>query len=305
MSINIMDLALRATLDPTPKLVLVNLANWSNEDGVCWPSAHRIAQRTSTSLRHTRRIMAELEQSGLISRIQRGRSGVVYQIHLAAVAELIGPAEKGGRPCPPFNMKKADAHVPLSSKRRTPMSEKADAHVRQNHQEPESKDSSTPLPSTSALDPFPIPELLPSSDLEALELPNQTRRPAAAKGKVLSEHAYLTRWWCYAFERITGSRYAFQKGKDGKILKTLLDGIKFDETLERACAYLLTPEARRWPKGAPTLGGLQTMCNQLAGQFDGEAEAKAIRAGLLPDDDVTLGYCGYWTPWETNEENVA
>lgn len=193
------------------------------------------------------------------------------------------------------------------------MSEKADTHVRQNHQEPESKDSSTPLSSTTALNSFPTeelltfecPELLPTSDLETLRLPSHARRPAAAKGRVLSEHAYLTRWWCHCFERVTGSRYAFQKGKDGKIIKALLDGIGFDETLDRACAYLLTPEARRWPKGAPTLGGLQTMCNQLAGQFDGEAEAKAIRAGLLPDDDATLGYCGYWTPWETNEENVA
>ncbi|MHB8709493.1 MAG: hypothetical protein ACYC9I_11510 [Desulfuromonadales bacterium] len=129
------------------------------------------------------------------------------------------------------------------------------------------------------------------------DLPAKQKTPKKSPPQNLSEHAWLTRWWCYAFERITGSRYAFG-AKDAKLIKGLLTAPGFDETLDRACAYLLMPEAKRWPKGAPTLGGLQMMINQLAGKFDGEAEAKAIRAGLLPDDDATIGYCGYWTPWE-------
>ena len=296
MSITIMGMVWKTPLEQTTKLVLLALADWSNETGGCWPSTHLIAQRASTSERNLRKIMANLDQSGLVSRRHRGRGGVLYQINLDMLSSLTNQVEKGGTPVPCFAGEKAALQFPLPEKRRNSSSEKAALQFPQNLKNLESKDSS------------PLFTPTPSCENQLATPPVTPAKPMTSKKNGppdLGEHTWFCRWWGYSYERITGSRYAFQKGKDGKIVKELLAGIGFDDMLDRAVTYLLTPETRRWPKGSPTLGGLQSMVNQLGGKFDGETEAKAISAGLLPDDDATLGYCGYWTPWETNEENVA
>lgn len=158
----------------------------------------------------------------------------------------------------------------------------------------------TPIPETTREESIPplfaaVPSAsLPESPREPKPRSTARRNPAANK-QTLSEHAWLSRWWCWAFAYLTGGPYAFDKKAAGIIQKLLAD-VGFDQAIERAVVYLLLPERQRFPKGAPTLEGLRIMINQLAGKFDDEIEAKAIRAGIFPGDGVP--YLAYWKPWE-------
>mgnify|MGYP000141283017 CR=1 FL=1 len=59
MSIRLMSLVWDTDLPQTEKLVLLALADWSNDDGVSWPKQSTIAQRCSlTSERSVRRLIS-------------------------------------------------------------------------------------------------------------------------------------------------------------------------------------------------------------------------------------------------------
>jgi len=60
-------------LPPTPKLVLMALADAADDHGVCWPSAATLARKCSVSTRTVRRILQELVQRGLIDTEARFR----------------------------------------------------------------------------------------------------------------------------------------------------------------------------------------------------------------------------------------
>ena len=285
MSIGLITLVLMTPLEQTTKLIMVSLADCANEDGVCWPSIDLLAIRASTSRRNVFRILAALEQSGHVSRRRRGRSGsTVFQIHVDSVAAI---AQKV-TPRAPFIKEKGDAQSTFLTKKVTPRALKGDAQSTRTIKNQESKDS-PPLfaaaPSASHPDP-----------ITAVPSKAHARRNSGSKKKAdLSEHAWLTRWWCWSFAELTGATYAYNRKAAG-IISGLLSEIGFDQTIERACAYLLLPERQRFPKGAPTLEGLRSMFNQLAGKFDDDLEAAAIRAGIFPGDDIP--FLAYWTPWE-------
>lgn len=57
------------------KAVLLSLANYANEYGECWASQATIAEGAECSVRQARRILADLEQRGLIARERRGGAG--------------------------------------------------------------------------------------------------------------------------------------------------------------------------------------------------------------------------------------
>jgi predicted ArsR family transcriptional regulator len=84
-------------LPATPKLVLLALAEHADAQGVCWPGQDRIARMCGLSVRHLRRVCADLEARGLIGIEHRpgtgaGRQTDLYRLHLA------GPDADPGQP---------------------------------------------------------------------------------------------------------------------------------------------------------------------------------------------------------------
>src|SRR5690606_24694259 len=63
---------------PGAKLVLLALANFANEHGVCWPSQETISELTSQGVRTVRRHLATLEEMGMIARQARIREDGTY-----------------------------------------------------------------------------------------------------------------------------------------------------------------------------------------------------------------------------------
>ncbi|WP_337158161.1 helix-turn-helix domain-containing protein [Pseudomonas putida] len=62
-------------MSPAQKSVLISLADNANDDGVCWPSVARIAERTCLSERAVRNALRWLEASGALAAHHRtGRS---------------------------------------------------------------------------------------------------------------------------------------------------------------------------------------------------------------------------------------
>jgi hypothetical protein len=58
----------REDLSSTQKLVLLSLADWANDEGLCWPSIERLATKTSMAGRSVQRIIRDLESMGFVRR---------------------------------------------------------------------------------------------------------------------------------------------------------------------------------------------------------------------------------------------
>ena len=56
-------------------LLMLALADSSNDDGVCWPSVTKLALKTRINERHVRRLLADLTKDGLIEKNPRFRDG--------------------------------------------------------------------------------------------------------------------------------------------------------------------------------------------------------------------------------------
>jgi len=69
-----MNWAWQQKLSPTPKLILMALADAANEYGVCWPSVSTVATRCCVSIRTVRRVMQTLVDRGLLHSEQRYRT---------------------------------------------------------------------------------------------------------------------------------------------------------------------------------------------------------------------------------------
>jgi len=70
----------RSDISSTQKLVLLALADWANDDGLCWPSIDRLAQKTGMAGRSVQRIIRDLEQVGLVKRDEVVGKGNRYWI---------------------------------------------------------------------------------------------------------------------------------------------------------------------------------------------------------------------------------
>lgn len=57
---------------PAIKLVAIILADHADNDGLCWPSYRRIAQRANMSERTVRRHIKELQDLGIITKLRTG-----------------------------------------------------------------------------------------------------------------------------------------------------------------------------------------------------------------------------------------
>lgn len=97
MSVQAITWALGVTVrSATHKAVLLVLANYADEDGLCWPSQARLAAESCTSARTVRRVLQDLVSDGLISRAPRRRPDGTHASDLITVG--VPPAESEARP---------------------------------------------------------------------------------------------------------------------------------------------------------------------------------------------------------------
>jgi hypothetical protein len=87
-------------LSPTPKLILMALADAANDCGVCWPSVSTLARKCCVSIRTVRRVMQKLAARRLLLTEQRYRkdgscSSNRYQLHLEG-GDRLSPAPDRG-----------------------------------------------------------------------------------------------------------------------------------------------------------------------------------------------------------------
>jgi len=73
VSIAAMNWVWQQKLPPTPKLVLMALADAANDYGVCWPSVSMVATKCCVSIRTVRRVIQKLVKRGLMRSEQRYR----------------------------------------------------------------------------------------------------------------------------------------------------------------------------------------------------------------------------------------
>lgn len=68
--------------DAQTKLVLLALCDHADEDGICWPSVERLAQKSACSHDTATRRLHVLEKAGFIARRRRARKNTMYRILL-------------------------------------------------------------------------------------------------------------------------------------------------------------------------------------------------------------------------------
>ena len=69
-------------INATQKLVLLALADWANEEGLCWPSINRLASKTGIAGRSVQRLIRQLEELNLVRREEVSGKGNRYWISL-------------------------------------------------------------------------------------------------------------------------------------------------------------------------------------------------------------------------------
>jgi len=116
MSVAISSACWSLQLPPGPKFVLMALADFANEDGLCWPAVATLCERTGFSERAVQGHLKALEQAGAVTRQDgRGRSTVYrIQVEQAPVKAVDTPAESAPQPrriCtpPPQNLRGSPA----------------------------------------------------------------------------------------------------------------------------------------------------------------------------------------------------
>lgn len=72
----------REDLNQTQKLILLALADWANDEGLCWPSINRLAIKTSMAARSVQRIIRQLEDMQFVRRDEVTGKGNRYWISI-------------------------------------------------------------------------------------------------------------------------------------------------------------------------------------------------------------------------------
>lgn len=76
MSVEALAWAIDLKIPPTQKLVLICLANYADENGVCWPGQKKLADKTGLTDRTVRTQLSCMEKAGLFTRRQRRRENM-------------------------------------------------------------------------------------------------------------------------------------------------------------------------------------------------------------------------------------
>lgn len=88
MSIRIMSAVWeRQDITPTHKLVLLALADWANDEGLCWPSIDKLCTKSGLKRRSVQMAIQSLEQAGFLKREEIIGKGCKYWI-LSPVQEM-------------------------------------------------------------------------------------------------------------------------------------------------------------------------------------------------------------------------
>lgn len=136
-------------------LCLLALADWAGEDGICWPSVPRIAEKCRLSDRQVQRVLAGLEQDGAISIERGGGRGrpTHYRVNPDNLAVSPGKAAKGDKVSPfpaPEAPVKGDMVSPFANGERvtfaTVKGDICDTSNRKIRQDPPQKQIPTPTP---------------------------------------------------------------------------------------------------------------------------------------------------------------
>jgi hypothetical protein len=72
----------REDLSSTQKLVLLALADWANDDGLCWPSIERVAKKSSLKKRAVQLAIRSLEEMQFIRREEVIGKGNKYWVQI-------------------------------------------------------------------------------------------------------------------------------------------------------------------------------------------------------------------------------
>jgi hypothetical protein len=72
----------REDLSSTQKLVLLALADWANDEGLCWPSIERVAKKSSLKKRAVQLAIRSLEETHFIRREEVIGKGNKYWINI-------------------------------------------------------------------------------------------------------------------------------------------------------------------------------------------------------------------------------
>lgn len=81
MSIRVMSAVWAIALPDSEKLVMLALADWSDDAGYCWPSVAKLAAKCSKSERTIQGALRSLESKGHLTRDQRPGYGCKYTVH--------------------------------------------------------------------------------------------------------------------------------------------------------------------------------------------------------------------------------
>jgi hypothetical protein len=97
MSTSLMALCWPLQMPPTPKAVLISLADNANDQGYCWPSIARISERTCFSKRAVIDAIAWLEQSGILAADRTNGRHTTYVINPTDFAQPVQETHRCGK----------------------------------------------------------------------------------------------------------------------------------------------------------------------------------------------------------------
>ena len=150
MSIRLMTLAWELKIPATPKIVLLALCDWANDEGICFPSVARVASRASLSPRQCKRVLHSLADDrwvDVVGNLTGGASSRRYQINVEALRT--GDAS--------VTRVKASPVVKTSPQGVTSATTASDADVTRTTKEPSFE---PPLPSTPIDEDLVVPQQL-------------------------------------------------------------------------------------------------------------------------------------------------
>jgi len=96
MGVKVLTWAFQQSLKPRDKVVLLALADYACDDGTCYPALKTIAKKASVSVPTVTRVLAALEDYGLLTREQRFRKdgsqrSTLYTLALGGVSNCNTP----------------------------------------------------------------------------------------------------------------------------------------------------------------------------------------------------------------------
>jgi len=213
---------------PSEKLILIALANFSNENGRTYPAVDTVCRITKLSDNTVRRCLKKLEDDLIIFDTKK-RYGPTQQVKVWQLPDAAWKTEdhRGGG--------LQNSKDPLKTPRRPP----EDPHGGEQSLEPVTSNLKTPVASA----PGSLEELLGSRG-ERHGSKEQKKKPEQTMAK--GEHRKFTDGWVAGYKEKFGHPYFFSV-KDGAASARLMKIMKADEALRIAkAAWSQTDEKKFW-----------------------------------------------------------